>query len=80
MALYRFTVTVVPPAGTDPSTHTVHAPTARDALATHDPQLAGWQMNELQGVARVMVGGTIYIAAPSSPTGPAARTTGPMRV
>ncbi len=79
-ALYDFTITVVPPVGTAPSTHTVRATTARHAIATHDPALATWQIHELQRVARVMVDGTIYIAAPKNATGPAAQTTGPMRV
>lgn len=79
-ALYDFTVTVVPPAGTPPTTHTVKASTARHAIANHDRTLASWQIKEVQGVARVMVDGTIYIAAPKNPTGPAAQTTGPMRV
>lgn len=69
--LYDFTITVVPPAGTPPTTHDVRATTARHAIATYDSKLASWQINELQGVARVMVDGTIYIAAPKNPTGTA---------
>lgn len=66
--LFEFIVTVVPPAGTAPTRHNVTASTARHAIATHDRSLASWNIKELQGVARVMVNGTIYVAAPETPT------------
>lgn len=75
-ALYDFTVTVVPPAGESPSTHKLQGTSAPAALSAFLWQIENCPMHvdhavrnitEITGVARVMVDGTIYIAAPTNP-------------
>lgn len=75
--LHDFTITVVPPAGTVPSTHPARSTDACHALAdylyaiencglVHTDHVVR-NINEVKGVARASMNGTIYIAAPTNP-------------